>query len=122
MCSYTGKKIDKAGIVAFATGILSGDVEPEFASQEIPEKDMDGDVKIVVGKSFEKIVKDPSKDVLLEVRAPVPAHTAVHDCPRACLARWSALWLACMQKQLRAAQGPHLHAHSQLAACHISVI
>ena len=48
-------------------GILDGNVKPEYKSAEIPENDKDGEVRIVVGKSFESIVKDPKKDVLLEV-------------------------------------------------------
>jgi protein disulfide-isomerase A1 len=37
-------------------------------------EDMDGNVKIVVAKSFEKVVLDPTKDVLLEVYAPWCGH------------------------------------------------
>lgn len=55
-------------------GILDGSLEPDLKSDEIPEDDMDGHVKVVVGKSFDSIVKDPTKDVLLEVYAPWCGH------------------------------------------------
>jgi protein disulfide-isomerase A1 len=63
-----------ANILKFADGIVDGSIGAIVPSQDIPENDMDGDVKIVVGKSFEAIVKDPTKDVLLEVYAPWCGH------------------------------------------------
>jgi protein disulfide-isomerase A1 len=60
--------------VKFAKGILDGSVKPDFSSQEIPENDVDEGVKVVVGKSFDKIVLDETKDVLLEVYAPWCGH------------------------------------------------
>ena len=61
-------------LTSFLEGILDGSVEPTMASEEIPENDMDGNVKIVVGKSFDAIVRDPTKDVLIEVYAPWCGH------------------------------------------------
>ena len=52
----------------FAQGVVDGAVEAEYMTAEIPADDVDNDVKVVVGKSFETIVLDPKKDVLLEVR------------------------------------------------------
>ena len=54
----------------FAASLIDGTAEAEFKSAPIPEDNKDGDVTVVVGKSFEDIVMDPTKDVLLEVRAP----------------------------------------------------
>lgn len=43
-------------------------MEPEYKSAPIPDEPTDGGVTVVVGKNFDKIVKDKTKDVLLEVR------------------------------------------------------
>ena len=52
--------------------LFVGDVKPYLKSQPIPKKQ--GIVKTVVGKSFEKIVLDKSKDVLIEFYAPWCGH------------------------------------------------
>jgi protein disulfide-isomerase A1 len=59
---------------AFGRSVLEGSATPEFKSAPIPENNKDADVTIVVGKTFDSIVKDPSKDVLLEVYAPWCGH------------------------------------------------
>jgi len=48
---------------------FDGKLQPTFVSEAIPEKN-DGPVTIAVGKTFEAIVMDPEKDVLLEIYAP----------------------------------------------------
>jgi protein disulfide-isomerase A1 len=53
--------------------IKSGKVKPHMKSQPIPETN-DGPVKVVVGDSFNDIVMDESKDVLLEYYAPWCGH------------------------------------------------
>ena len=47
-------------------------MKPDMKSAEVPtgEAATDGDVLVVVGKSFDQIVLDETKDVLLEVYAP----------------------------------------------------
>jgi protein disulfide-isomerase A1 len=72
-CRFTDS-MTTANIIKFAKGIVSGDVEPDFNSAEIPKNDVEDGVKIVVGKTFEKIVLDKTKDVLLEVYAPWCGH------------------------------------------------
>lgn len=52
---------------------ITGKVEPVIKSQPIPKKQQ-GPVTIVVGKTFDKIVRDPSKDVLIEFYAPWCGH------------------------------------------------
>jgi hypothetical protein len=54
-------------ITKFATGLVDGSVEPEYKSAPIPDEPTDGGVTVVVGKNFDSIVKDKTKDVLLEV-------------------------------------------------------
>ena len=57
----------------FAEKFVSKKLEPFYKSEEIPEPN-DEPVKVVVGKSFDDIVLDDSKDVLLEVYAPWCGH------------------------------------------------
>lgn len=91
--SLTGDKTKLMGFVPEATGLkfaYEGDfsaeslkefgekfvadkLEPYFKSEDVPETN-DEAVKVVVGKSFESIVLDESKDVLLEVYAPWCGH------------------------------------------------
>ena len=52
--------------------LFPGDIKPRLKSQPVPKKQ--GLVKTVVGKSFEKIVLDPKKDVLIEFYAPWCGH------------------------------------------------
>lgn len=52
----------------FARKVVNGDLESYIKSEPIPEQT--GDVKIVVGKNFEDIVNDNTKDVLIEFYAP----------------------------------------------------
>lgn len=54
-------------IKAFAEGVSSGSLTPEYKSAPEPEEPTDGGVAVVVGKNFDTIVKDDGKDVLLEV-------------------------------------------------------
>jgi len=48
-------------------------LEAYIRSEKIPESN-DGDVKVVVGKNFQDIVLDSTKDVLLEVYSPNCGH------------------------------------------------
>ena len=56
----------------FARKVASGDLEQYIKSQPIPEQT--GDVKVVVGKNFNDIVNDNTKDVLIEFYAPWCGH------------------------------------------------
>ncbi|CAF0757481.1 unnamed protein product [Rotaria sp. Silwood1] len=56
----------------FARKVVNDDLEPYIKSQPIPEQT--GDVKVVVGKNFNEIVNDKSKDVLIEFYAPWCGH------------------------------------------------
>ncbi|XP_077977959.1 protein disulfide-isomerase A4-like [Glandiceps talaboti] len=57
----------------FVQKFEDGDLDPVIKSQPVPKKN-DGPVKIVVGKTFDKIVLDKSKDVLIEFYAPWCGH------------------------------------------------
>jgi protein disulfide-isomerase A1 len=66
--------LTEKSITKFATGLVDGSVEPEYKSAPIPDEPTDGGVTVVVGKNFDSIVKDKTKDVLLEVYAPWCGH------------------------------------------------
>ena len=61
-----------AAITAFVNAFLAGEVEAYVKSEPIPEQKPG--VQVVVGKNFEEIVLDDSKDVLLEMYAPWCGH------------------------------------------------
>jgi len=69
---YEGDFSEKS-LKAFGEKFVSDALEPYFKSDEIPETNAES-VKVVVGKSFDSIVLDESKDVLLEVYAPWCGH------------------------------------------------
>lgn len=57
----------------YITKMKKGKLTPHLKSQPIPKR-QDSPVKTVVAKSFDKIVKDKSKDVLIELYAPWCGH------------------------------------------------
>ena len=65
--------ITKDSFGAWIDGVLSGKVQPNIKSEPIPEKN-DEPVKVIVGKTFDEIVLDNSKDVLVEFYAPWCGH------------------------------------------------
>ncbi|XP_033097687.1 protein disulfide-isomerase A4-like [Anneissia japonica] len=64
---------DEEELKEFIDAWKKGKVDPVIKSQPVPKKN-NGPVKIVTGKTFEKIVLDKSKDVLLELYAPWCGH------------------------------------------------
>jgi protein disulfide isomerase family A protein 3 len=57
----------------FVQQYVDGALEPYIKSEPVPEPN-DGPVKVVVAKTFDEIVKDPTKDVLIEFYAPWCGH------------------------------------------------
>jgi protein disulfide-isomerase A1 len=69
-----GAAVDAEGLLKFAQGVVDGTAPRRTKSAAVPEEPLDEGVTVVVGSTFESIVKDPSKDVLLEVYAPWCGH------------------------------------------------
>lgn len=72
---YEGEVTAEA-LSAFAESILDGTAQATFKSAPIPAEPTEDGVTIVVGKNFDNIVLDSSKDVLLEVYAPWCGHVS----------------------------------------------
>jgi protein disulfide-isomerase A1 len=65
---------DKSTIVGFVGRVLAGEEKPTLKSDEPSPEDTAGDVVVVKGKTFEDIVINNTKDVLLEFYAPWCGH------------------------------------------------
>ena len=57
----------------FVEDYFTGKLKPVIKSQSVPKKDK-GPVKVVVGSTFDQVVNDPNKDVLIELYAPWCGH------------------------------------------------
>jgi protein disulfide-isomerase A1 len=66
-------EITTAAVQAWIDKFIAGDLAPTIKSEE-PPADNNGPVKVVVGKTFDSIVLDSTKDVLLEFYAPWCGH------------------------------------------------
>jgi protein disulfide-isomerase A1 len=72
-CDTKPADLTVAIIGKFADDVLSGAVKPNLKSEEIPE-DNTGGVFTLVGKQWEEVVMDPTKDVLVKYYAPWCGH------------------------------------------------
>jgi hypothetical protein len=63
-------KADAEGLLGFVASILDGTAEQDYKSAPVPEELYEDHVAVVVGDNFDKVVLDPTKDVLLEAYAP----------------------------------------------------
>jgi protein disulfide-isomerase A1 len=66
---YEGE-LNKAPISSFLNEFFDGKLVPSLKSEDVSPEDTAGDVVVVKGKSFNKIVMDNSNDVLIEFYAP----------------------------------------------------
>jgi len=66
-------KFDVANLEKFVVEFKEDKLKPFIKSEPIPENN-DGPVKVVVGETFDEIVNDPTKDVLVEFYAPWCGH------------------------------------------------
>ncbi|XP_032617960.1 protein disulfide-isomerase A4 isoform X3 [Hylobates moloch] len=67
------EEFDADTLREFVTAFKKGKLKPVIKSQPVP-KNNKGPVKVVVGKTFDSIVMDPKKDVLIEFYAPWCGH------------------------------------------------
>ncbi|CAJ2501557.1 Uu.00g044100.m01.CDS01 [Anthostomella pinea] len=67
------KELTADAISSFVEDFSAGKIEPSLKSEPIPET-QEGAVTVVVGKSYEDIVLDDTKDVLIEFYAPWCGH------------------------------------------------
>jgi protein disulfide-isomerase A1 len=61
-------------LTQFGKDVVAGKAKKFFKSAEVPKEPLDKGVAVIVGNTVETIVKDPTKDVLLEVYAPWCGH------------------------------------------------
>ena len=67
-------EITAENIMKFVEDWESGKLKPHLKSEEIPEKQEENGVYVLVGKAFNDVVMDPTKDVLVEFYAPWCGH------------------------------------------------
>jgi protein disulfide-isomerase A1 len=61
-------------VKAFITSYKQGEFQPHMKSEEVAPEDVQGDVTVVKGKSFQQIVLDSRQSVLVEFYAPWCGH------------------------------------------------
>jgi protein disulfide-isomerase A1 len=66
-------EVNAASMSAFVQDFMDGKLKPTLKSEE-PPASQPGPVTVVVGKTFDSVVLDPSKDVLVEFYAPWCGH------------------------------------------------
>ncbi|KAK7162146.1 hypothetical protein R3I94_004711 [Phoxinus phoxinus] len=69
-----GSTINKDTLRTFCQGVLDGNVKPFMKTQEIPENWDKNPVKVLVGKNFNEVAFDETKNVFVEFYAPWCGH------------------------------------------------
>ena len=71
---YTEEAITVDALKVYAEKFRKGKLEPYYKSQEIPREMYEEGVRVLVGKNFESVVMDETKDVMVEFYAPWCGH------------------------------------------------
>lgn len=71
---FDGSVTDSAAVTAHINAALTGNIKPHLKSEPVLPADLEGDVKVVKGESFNDIVMNNDKDVLVEFYAPWCGH------------------------------------------------
>ena len=65
------EELTRESLRDFVSGFLSGDLAPYRSSEPPPRKNKGALVKTIVGSTFEKIVFDPKKNVMVMLCSPI---------------------------------------------------
>ncbi|XP_069840384.1 protein disulfide-isomerase A2 [Dendropsophus ebraccatus] len=72
--SFNADKITAEAVKEFCQGVLDGRIKQNLLSEEIPEDWDKKPVKVLVGKNFEEVAYDETKNVFVEFYAPWCSH------------------------------------------------
>uniref|UniRef100_A0A3Q3W0E7 Protein disulfide-isomerase n=1 Tax=Mola mola TaxID=94237 RepID=A0A3Q3W0E7_MOLML len=72
--TISSEKLNTDTLTQLCQEVVDGTAKPYYKSQEIPEDWNKGPVKVLVGKNFESVALDPTKNVFVEFYAPWCGH------------------------------------------------
>jgi len=70
----TGSSITVESLTTFVEKYKKKELEAFYKTQEVPKESFEQGIRVLVGKNFESVVMDPTKNVMVEFYAPWCAH------------------------------------------------